>query len=119
MPARVGLYDATGRMPIPSNEAVEIKKFDDRTRTYLLGAPTVWPADNKHVFYIDGRYRTRLPAGNYRLVASRGIEYRLHRRAHHGEGGGDAGEDGSPRALGRSTCGGLVLGRRPHPLAPP
>jgi hypothetical protein len=77
MPARVGLYDATGRMPIPSNDAVEIKKFDDRTRSYLLRAETVWPAEDRHVFYVDGRYRTRLPAGRYRLVAARGIEYRL------------------------------------------
>ena len=77
MPARIGLYDSTGRMPIPSNEAVEIKKFDDRTRTYLLRAQTVWPADNKQVFYVGGRYRTRLPAGSYRLVATRGIEYKF------------------------------------------
>jgi hypothetical protein len=77
MPARVGLYDATGRMPIPSDEAVEIKKFDDRSRTYLLRAETAWPVENKLVFYVDGRYRARLPAGGYRLVASRGIEYRM------------------------------------------
>lgn len=77
MPARVGLYDATGRMPIPSSDAIEIKKFDDRTRTYLLRAPMVWPADNKFVFYVDGRYWTRLPAGSHRLIVSRGIEYRV------------------------------------------
>jgi hypothetical protein len=77
MPARVGLYDSNGRMPIPSDEAVEIKKFDDRTRTYLMRAQTVWPANNKHIFYVDGRYRSRIAAGTYRLVASRGIEYRV------------------------------------------
>ena len=77
MPVRIGLYDESGRMPVPSTEAVQIKKFDDRTRTYLLRAPTVWPADDKYVFYIDGRYHARLPAGRYRLVASRGVEYRF------------------------------------------
>ena len=76
MPLRIGLYDESGRMPIPSSGAVQIKKFDDRTRTYLLRAQTVWPAENKYVFYIDGHYRARVPAGRYRLVGGRGIEYR-------------------------------------------
>ena len=119
MPARVGLYDATGRMPIPSNDAIEIKKFDDRTRTYLLRAPTVWPADNKFVFYVDGKYRTRLPAGSYRLIASRGIEYRLIDERITLKAGETLAKTVRLVAVGRPTGGGLVLGRRPHPLAAP
>ena len=77
MPVRIGLYDESGRMPVPGEEAVAIEKFDDRTRTYLLRPDTMWPADDKFVFYIDGRYHAQLPAGRWRVVASRGIEYRL------------------------------------------
>lgn len=78
-PARVGLYDATGRMPVPSDGAVPIRKFDDLTRTYLLPATVVWPHDNRFVFWIDGRYRARIPAGDYRIVATKGPEYRMLR----------------------------------------
>jgi len=115
-PARVGLYDATGRMPIPSAEAVEIKKFDDRTRTYLLRAQTVWPADNKYVFHVDGQYRATaagraLPPGRVAWhrasVRRRGADH--HRRR-------DAGEDGAARTLRRPAGGGLVLGKCPHSL---
>ena len=76
-PARVGLYDEVGGLPVPSNGAVAIRKFDDHTRTYLLQRSTVWPHTNRFVFYTDGRYRARVPAGRYRLIASKGIEYRM------------------------------------------
>jgi hypothetical protein len=41
-----------------------------------LRAETRWPVENRFAFYTDGRYRARLPAGAYRLVGRRGIEYR-------------------------------------------
>lgn len=74
---RMGLYDAGGRLPIPSPGAVTIRKFDDLTRTYLLPATAIWPHDNRFVFYIDGRYRAQVPVGRYQLVATKGIEYRM------------------------------------------
>jgi hypothetical protein len=36
-----------------------------------------WPAGNRYAFYSDGNYRARLPAGDYRLVVTKGIEYRF------------------------------------------
>ncbi|MCZ6617925.1 MAG: CehA/McbA family metallohydrolase [Gammaproteobacteria bacterium] len=75
--ARVGLYDAMGRLPIPAPEAVDIRKFDDMTETYLLQTTAVWPHQNRFVFYVDGRYRARIPVGPYQIVAMKGIEYRL------------------------------------------
>jgi hypothetical protein len=68
-------------MPLPAMSALEIKDFSDRTRTMLLPVGTVnWPAENRYAFYIDGQYRMRLPTGNYRLTATKGIEYRFTER---------------------------------------
>jgi hypothetical protein len=36
-----------------------------------------WPVANRSVFYIDGRYYTRLPVGEYELVVGKGPEYRI------------------------------------------
>lgn len=74
---RVGLYDEIGRLPIPAPDAVAIRKFDDLTRTYLLKKSALWPHDNRFVFYIDGSYRAQVPNGRYRLIATKGIEYRV------------------------------------------
>ena len=75
--ARLGLYGADGRLPIPSPDAVAIRKFDDLSRTFLLQDSAVWPHDNRFVFYVDGRYQARVPVGSYQLVAAKGIEYRM------------------------------------------
>lgn len=75
--ARVGLYDAEGRLPLPGNDAVSLRKFDDDTRSFLLQPNVVWPHSNRFVFYIDGRYRARLPVGQYHLIAAKGLEYRV------------------------------------------
>ena len=75
--ARLGLYGADGRLPIPSPDAVAIRKFDDLSRTFLLQDSAVWPHDNRFVFYVDGRYQARVPVGSYQLVATKGIEYRM------------------------------------------
>ena len=79
-PARAGLYDASGRMPLPSDDAMTIHNYDDRTRQVFLrrthGTVTPWPNENRYFFYVDGEYRAELPAGNYQLVLSKGPEYR-------------------------------------------
>jgi hypothetical protein len=75
--ARMGLYGEGGRLPVPAPDAVEIRKFEDLTRTYLLQPSAVWPHPNRFVFYVDGSYRAQVPAGRYRLVATKGIEYRM------------------------------------------
>ena len=76
-PVRMSIVDASGRMPLPESSAVEVKDFSNRARTVLLPGGTVnWPSQNRWAFYVDGTYRTRLPAGAYTLVATKGIEYR-------------------------------------------
>ena len=80
-PARIGIYDQTGRMPLPSDSALTIRNYDDRTKQIFLrathGTISPWPHDNRHVFYIDGEYRAELPIGKYQLVVSKGPEYRV------------------------------------------
>jgi len=75
--ARIGLYSREGALPIPSTDAVSIRKFDDLTRTYLLQTSVPWPHENRFVFYVDGQYRARVPTGRYQLVVTKGIEYRI------------------------------------------
>lgn len=80
-PVRVGIYDQSGRMPLPSDDAVMIRNYNDLTRQIFLRAThsttTPWPHDNRHVFYIDGNYGAKLPTGRYQLVLSKGPEYAL------------------------------------------
>ncbi len=83
--ARLGLYDATGRMPLPSDDALVVNFYDDEVRQIFLrgrtfGFPQPWPAENRHVFYGDGEYRAEVPAGLYQLVVSKGPEYRIVQR---------------------------------------
>lgn len=82
VPARIGIYDESGRMPFPSDEAVSLKMIESLTRIVELrdGSHPEWPTKNRTGFYTDGRYRARLPAGTYDLVVSKGPEYRIVRQ---------------------------------------
>ena len=76
--ARVGLYDASGRAPLPSDRALSIHRFTDEIRLLRVNARTFWPSDNRLIFYVDGSYESRLPVGAYELVVTRGPEYQSH-----------------------------------------
>jgi len=80
-PARVGLYDNSGKAPMPSQAAVQMTEFSDLIRVVWL-PPTVvnWPAGNRYAFYTDGHYAAAVPAGEYEIVVTKGIEYRTVRR---------------------------------------
>ena len=77
--ARVGLYDQTGRTPLPSGSSVLLRWFVEARRQLTLRRGVFWPEVNRRVFYVDGTYRARIPAGEYLLVAMKGPEYRLVR----------------------------------------
>jgi len=81
-PARMGIYDRSGRLPLPSNEAVLLKNgVTGSSRVVNIGAKLpAWPMKNRTAFYSDGRYHTRLPVGDYDLIVSKGPEYRITRR---------------------------------------
>ncbi len=74
---RMGIYAADGRLPMPSTDAIAVRKFDDLTRTYLLQDSVVWPHKNRYVLYIDGGYQAQVPVGRYQLRATKGFEYRM------------------------------------------
>lgn len=80
IPARLGLYDSSGRLPLPGDEALLVRPNDRPTRVIRLGPASVWPVTNRMVFYSDGAYHTRIPVGEYELIATRGLEYRLARQ---------------------------------------
>jgi hypothetical protein len=79
IPARVGLYDASGRLPLPSNDALLVHRFSDEVRRLWVSQRAFWPTANRQAFYVNGRYSASVPAGSYELVVARGIEYRAHR----------------------------------------
>jgi hypothetical protein len=79
VPARVGLYDSTGRAPLASGEALMLQRFADDLRMLAVNDRTFWPSSNRQAFYVDGKYGARIPAGSYELVITRGPEYRAHR----------------------------------------
>lgn len=79
-PVRLGIYDKAGRLLLPNDEAIPLRNYGDVTRVISLRPGSVaWPTPDRDVFYIDGRYHTRLPAGDYELVASKGPEYQIVR----------------------------------------
>jgi hypothetical protein len=79
--ARVGLYDASGRMPLPSREAVRVRRYaEDLRQLPVIGSREFWPAPGGYAFYVDGRYSADVPAGEYDLVVMKGPEHRVHRR---------------------------------------
>ncbi len=76
--ARVGLFDANGRTPLPGPEALLVETFSDQRRlVFVRPGNATWPAPRPHAFYVDGTYRMRLPPGRYHLVVSKGPEYRV------------------------------------------
>ena len=78
VPARVGLYDSTGRMPLPSDDAVLVHRYTDEVRRLRITPRTFWPSPHRQAFYVNGSYEAQVPAGTYEIVATRGIEYRIH-----------------------------------------
>lgn len=77
---RVGLYDADGRAPLPSDSALLVEHFYEPVRMLPVRTGSLWPVENRWVFYADGSYDAELPAGSYRIVASKGLEYRIASR---------------------------------------
>ena len=80
IPARVGLYDSTGRMPLPSDNALLVHRFTDEVRRLWVSPRAFWPSDNRQAFYVSGVYEASVPTGRYELVVTRGLEYRSDRR---------------------------------------
>ena len=81
-PARIGLYDAHGRLPLPSQSALAFTRWEDETisQSELIPGVEKWPYDGRYVFFIDGRYEAELEAGSYDLVIGKGPEYRVLQR---------------------------------------
>jgi hypothetical protein len=75
--ARVGLYDVTGRTPLPSDEALPVHRFADEARLQWMNRRTFWGSDARQAFYVNGSYEARVPVGTYDLIVTRGPEYRL------------------------------------------
>ena len=78
IPARVGVYDATGRAPMPSDQALLVERFADKVRLLSVDPRAFWPSESRVAFYVKGSYEGKLPVGAYELVVTRGPEFRVH-----------------------------------------
>jgi len=76
VPARLGLYDASGRTPLPSAQALVVHRYADETRLMWVPPRLLWPSPHRLAFYVDGTYEAEVPAGSYDVVATKGPEYR-------------------------------------------
>ena len=76
VPARIGLYDASGRAPLPSEQALLVHRYADETRLVWVAPRLFWPSANRLAFYAIGSYDSQVPAGSYELVVTKGPEYR-------------------------------------------
>lgn len=84
-PALVGIYDESGRLPLPSRDAVSIRRFSDVTPLVSLSGPEpggnrLWPLKSRDAFYVSGHYESYVPTGTYTIVVSKGPEYRVANR---------------------------------------
>ncbi|MBB6462539.1 CehA/McbA family metallohydrolase [Flammeovirga kamogawensis] len=76
--AQIGLYDASGRMPLPTESAIELQFFETMVRSVEIREELDqinWPNDNHYSMYVDGLYQANIPAGKYTLVVMKGPEY--------------------------------------------
>lgn len=82
-PARVGLYNASGRMPLPDHSATPIKYYEDVSRSVSLPSDgrVAWPSNNRQVMYVNGNYQSKLPVGIYNIVIARGLEYAIQQES--------------------------------------
>ena len=78
VPARVGIYDSSGRAPLPSAQALLVERFADKVRLLPVDPRAFWPTSNRQAFYMPGSYDSDLPAGTYELAITRGPEYRVY-----------------------------------------
>src|SRR5262249_54853941 len=63
VPARVGMFDETGRAPLASEGALKLQRYADDLRMLAVNDRTFWPSPNRQAFYVDGSYEHRLPEG--------------------------------------------------------
>jgi hypothetical protein len=76
--ARIGLFDAAGRVPLISDPALPVTHYGAlRYQVPIIAAREFWPAPGGYAFFVDGRFSADLPPGDYRLIAMRGTDYRL------------------------------------------
>jgi hypothetical protein len=81
VPARLGLYHASGRTPLPSADALVVHRYADETRLMSVSQRLLWPSVHRLAFYANGTYESDVPAGRYELVATKGPEYRVFKGA--------------------------------------
>ena len=114
VPARVGLYDSTGRAPLASDKSLMLQRFADDLRMLSVNERTFWPSGNRQAFYVDGNYETKVPVGTYELVATRGPEFKAWRGKVEVKKDQTTKTTVAIRALRGPAREGLVVGRRTH-----
>ncbi len=79
VPARIGLYDSSGRAPLASKQSLMLQRYADDLRMLTVNERSFWPSQNRAAFYVDSNYEGKVPVGTYELVATRGPEFKAYR----------------------------------------
>ena len=58
VPARLGLYDASGRTPLPSDDALLVHRYADETRLMWVAQRLLWPSAHRLAFYAKRHLRS-------------------------------------------------------------
>jgi len=79
--ARVGLYDHSGRMPLPGDDALTVRQYNEYVQQLpIVKGMAAWPGSGSYVFYVDGTYQAAIPAGTYELIVTKGPEYKIYKQ---------------------------------------
>jgi len=77
--AKVGLYNQNGKFIEPNDQALPIYLDSElkHTEGCVINGQCPTPFTDLYSFYVRGRYKKKLAVGTYRLIVSKGPEYRV------------------------------------------
>ncbi len=78
--ARVGLYRADGWAPIAGKDAIPVERYTEYTRELpMVSVPKGWSENGRYIFFVDGKYNSTIPTGDYQLFVMKGPEFQIHK----------------------------------------
>ena len=84
-PARFALYNEAGTLMLPESGQLSLPFYEQQKSIFSVrsGVPNevFWPVANRDFMYTSGAVEFQLEPGDYTLVASKGIEYPLIKKA--------------------------------------
>ncbi len=78
--ARVGLYKSDGWSPLAGSDAIPVQRYTENTRELpMVSIPNEWSHKGRYAFFVDGKYTSNIPEGQYQVFVMKGPEYKIHK----------------------------------------